>query len=129
MTALKALIVEDHPGLAAMTAETLTLAGIASTHACNAKHAMEYLAIHEPDVILLDIGLPDMSGWDLLHEIKAKYGEHHFPIIVTTAFKDQPHRIIGRLQYVNEYLIKPFRPEDLVKALENVLEIHKVAAV
>ncbi len=129
MSALHALIIEDHPGLAAMTAETLALAGIASTHACNAKHALEYLAINEPDVILLDIGLPDMTGWELLQAIKTSYGEYRFPIIVTTAFSDQPNRIIGRLQYVNEYLIKPFRPEELVNALSKVLETYKFAAV
>ena len=76
----------------------------------------------KPDVLLLDIGLPDMTGWKLLESIKEENDERHMPkVIVITAYGDPANRLIGKLQNVHDYLIKPFTADEVEKVVLGAL--------
>lgn len=122
------LLVEDSPDFAAMTLSVLKHVGIHATHADTGEKALDYLSKNKPDLILLDLNLGGMSGWQVLEFVKDNYGQHEVPVIVVSAFSDNANRIIGRLQYVRHYLVKPFTPQEMFNALDDVLELYKVRA-
>lgn len=124
-TDMNILIVEDSPELAQMTLATLRRVGMKSYHAATGEEAVEAITQHNFDLVLLDLGLPDMSGWDVLRFIRRQYGEYGTPVIVTTAYSDNINRAVGRLQFVNRYLVKPFLPQNLIEAIQDVLELYK----
>ncbi len=75
-----------------------------------------------PDLVLLDIGLPDMTGWQLLDYIREKRGKANMPaVIIITAYGDPANRLVGKLQNVRDYLIKPFTADEVEKVVMKVL--------
>lgn len=122
------LLVEDNPAMAEMIMTCLAHIKVHAQHKATGEEAWELLENHKPDLILLDLSLPKMSGWELLEKVKAKYGGHEIPVIVVTALTDKPNRIIGRLQYVSRYLAKPFTIQELSAAIDDVLELYKIHA-
>ena len=83
-----------------------------------------YHAEH-PDLVLLDLALPDMAGWKVLDTIKEQQRGEKLPaIIVISAYSDAANRLMGKLQSVHSYLIKPFRPDDVEKVVANALGLE-----
>jgi len=126
MAALKVLVIEDMTEYAALTLETLKQIKIEGDWVQTGKEALTYLEKQIPDAILLDLGLPDMTGWDVLTTINEKYAEQHIPIVVLTAHGDNPNRLIGKLQYVSGYIVKPYKPKHLIESLTDILELYKI---
>jgi DNA-binding response OmpR family regulator len=120
------LLVEDTPEFATMTLSALEHFGLQASHADDGEAALKHLADNKPDLILLDLNLGGMSGWQVLEYVKQQHGEHGIPVIVLTAFSDNANRIIGKLQYVNKYLVKPFTPNELFTAISDALELDKM---
>lgn len=129
-TDIHALIVDDTQDFADMIMIALQRAGIEADHAPGGRWALDYLAQHTPDVLLLDIGMPDMSGWQVLEAIKSQYPHTNFPIIMMTAFGDPANKLIGKLQSrVYRYLTKPFEPKALVDTINEAIGAqHSMAA-
>jgi CheY-like chemotaxis protein len=119
----KVLIVEDTTELAEVMEATLQRMGITTKHETHATKALEVFKEYHPDLILLDIGLPDMSGWKLLDTIKEIQKENRPHIVVITAYGDPANRLMGKLQDVTSYLIKPFSPDDVERVVRKVLGI------
>jgi DNA-binding response OmpR family regulator len=117
----KVLILEDTIELAEVMEATLTKMGLESKHETHAGKALELIKTFKPSVILLDIGLPDMSGWKFLDAFKETYKEDRPKFIVITAYGDPANRLMGKLQEVSSYLIKPFEPADVERVVGNVL--------
>ncbi len=116
------LLVEDDPDIAKLTIRALNRAGFETVHVDDGQAAIDYLDVKKPDLILLDLNLPEVSGWEVLDHAKALYGEEGFKVIVTTANGDAANRVIGKLQLVVEYLIKPFVPDQLVSAIQRAMQ-------
>jgi DNA-binding response OmpR family regulator len=115
------LIVEDAVELAQIAQIALHRMGLQTYHAPNGQRALDFLASNRPDLMLLDIGLPGMSGWDILEAIKTNENAT-FPIIILTASGDPVNRLIGRLQErVIRYMVKPFSVDDLARAVREAL--------
>ncbi len=107
------LIVEDTSDLAGIIAEILETLGLDFYHAPDGRAALEFLAEYHPDLILLDIGLPDISGWQVLNTHLEGY-ELFCPVIVLTAFDDPANKLIGKLhKHISVYMTKPFTPSEL----------------
>jgi CheY-like chemotaxis protein len=90
-------------------------------HVEDGEDAVTYLQDHAPALILLDLNLPGMSGWDVLEHLVEIHGENTIPVIVTTAYSDSANRVIGKLQQVYKYLVKPFSPDELRDVVEEAL--------
>ena len=112
-TSRKVLIVEDTTELAEVIAATLERIHIQSVHETHVERALEVYETYHPDVILLDIGLPDKTGWKLLDAIKAREEPNPPAVVVITAHGDPANRLMGKLQGVHSYLIKPFSPDEV----------------
>jgi DNA-binding response OmpR family regulator len=119
------LIVEDTTELAEVIQATLERLGITAYHETHAGKALDIFKKEKPDLILLDIGLPDMSGWKLLDGIKELDKDNMPHFIVITAYGDPANRLMGKLQEVDSYLIKPFSPDEVERVVGKVLGFAK----
>jgi len=115
------LIVEDTADLAEFVKLALEEIGMETFHASDAAKAMTFLDDNKPDLIILDIGLPGISGWELLDVINDRRREDNIKVVVTTAFQDPANRLIGKLQDVDGYLNKPFRFKELKDMVNGLL--------
>jgi CheY-like chemotaxis protein len=123
------LIVEDTAELAEVIEVTLKSSGMAVASVSHGAKALEIIKQYNPDVVLLDIGLPDMTGWKMLEELRAwkseKTDNPEMPtVIVITAYGDPANRLIGKLQGVHSYLIKPFVPAEVEKVVRSALDAN-----
>lgn len=115
------LIVEDTIEFARLTMLTLERIGVRTRHARDGREAVELAMEERPDLILLDLNLPGMSGWQALEKINEHYGQNTIPVIVTTAYSDGANRVVGKLQSVHKYMIKPFKPAELIAVVQSAL--------
>lgn len=114
--------VEDEEGIFELLRLTMEPLPIEFHHAFNGLDAIELISQISPDLLILDIGLPDMNGWDVLKTIMAKDIKPG-KIIVLTAFNAPTHRLIAHLQDVDLYINKPFMPMELRKTVSELLEL------
>jgi CheY-like chemotaxis protein len=91
--------------------------------ASTGNEAIAYLEREVPDLILLDINLPDMYGWEVLDKFRADERLKHAPVIVVTAHKEPVHRLIGSLQSVAVYMHKPIVAEELRRQVTQLLNL------
>lgn len=77
----------------------------------------------KPDLVLLDLMMPGVDGWEVYHNIRGDETTKHIPVIVITAKAQDIDRVLGlHVAKVNDYITKPFRPEDLVESVNRLLE-------
>jgi CheY-like chemotaxis protein len=125
-TGTPVLIVEDTVELAEVIQATLEGMGLEARYATHGKTGLEKLKSLEPQLILLDIGLPDITGWKMLDHIKEHYGDDAMPaVIIITAYGDPANRLIGKLQNIHSYLIKPFTPDQVERIVTMALKGEK----
>jgi two-component system response regulator VicR len=75
-----------------------------------------------PDLVLLDLMMPDMDGWDVYHQIKSEVQTRDIPVIVITAKAQNIDKILGlHIAKVEDYISKPFSPQELLDRVEQVL--------
>lgn len=117
------LVVEDTPAMAQLTLLTLKRGGFEGTHVEDGETAIAFLKDKLPHLILLDLNLPGLSGWDVMEFLVKTYGTGKVPVIVTTAYGDNANRVIGKLQDIYKYMVKPFKPLDLIATIEGALGI------
>ncbi len=119
------LIIEDSVELAEIIQASLHDMELETFHETHGQNGLETFKDILPDLVLLDIALPDIKGWKILDEIRAlvqEYPEVHMPkVIVITAYGDPANRLMGKLQDVNRYLIKPFTPDEVEDVVSTVL--------
>jgi two-component system, OmpR family, response regulator AdeR len=117
------LMIEDTIEYATLNLLVLKKAGFKVQHAPDGETAIKYIDVMRPDVILLDLNLPRVTGWDVLKHLYSTYGEDSTRVIVTTAYSDSANKLVGKLQHIDKYLTKPFTPQDLISAIDTVLGI------
>ncbi|MCL4138679.1 UNVERIFIED_CONTAM: hypothetical protein GTU68_048730 [Idotea baltica] len=112
------LVIEDEPSIADNILYALSTEGFSSKLCQTAAEADEYLASSSPDLILLDIGLPDESGFEFAKRIRK---ECDLPIIFVTARAEEVDRILGLEIGADDYVVKPFSPRELTARIKAVL--------
>jgi CheY-like chemotaxis protein len=116
------LIIEDSVELAEIIEATLQRLDMVTTHETHGGRAFNRYPQIMPDVVLLDIGLPDMTGWKLLEHIRERHAATGMPkVVVITAYGDPANRLIGKLQNVHDYLIKPFTADEVERVVLSAL--------
>lgn len=118
-TRYRVVSVEDDMGIFDIIRASLRKLPIDLEHAGTGKQALALIDQHKPVLVILDISLPDMNGWDVLQGIGSLDMEKP-QVIVLTAFTDPTHRLIGHLQNVT-YMSKPFLPKELSGAVREIL--------
>jgi len=112
------LIVDDDRALAQMLLEILELEGYRVSVAADGEAALEQLTNLSPDLIILDVMLPGMDGFEVLRHVRAK---QDLPVIMLTARGEEAERIQGLTSGADDYIPKPFNPAELVARIHNVL--------
>lgn len=116
----RVISVEDDQGIYELISKTLRSLPVELYHARTGQEALDMVSTLHPDLIVLDIALPDIHGWDVLKQVKQMNGEQP-EVVVLTAHTDPTHRVIGRLQNVNVYMFKPFIPAELREHICKIL--------
>lgn len=119
---LKVVYIEDDPEMINLVTLILSRRGFLVKGAHGGHEGLDLVGIELPDLILLDLMMPDLDGWDLYQQLKAKPETRDIPVIVITA-KSQPiDRVLGlHIAKVDDYISKPFHPEDLLNSIEKVI--------
>ena len=122
MSASHLLIIEDDSRLARMVAEYLGQSGFQVRHADTGGGGLEAVSDSPPDLVILDLMLPDMDGLEVCRRIRALPGEAaRVPLLMLTAKGDPMDRIIGLEMGADDYLPKPFEPRELLARIRAVL--------
>lgn len=116
------LIVEDHAPLLRIIAKCLQRAQYETITARTAEEALLHLAEIIPDLVVSDIMLPGMNGYAFADHIRANARTDLIPIIFLTAKDKRDDRIAGSRAGVDAYIVKPFEPDELVAAIENIFK-------
>lgn len=126
------LIVEDTSELAEVIEATIENMGLEADTAAHGERGLDKFKAMKPDIILLDIGLPDMTGWKFLDNIKEMHKRNEIKemptIIVITAYDDPANRLVGKLQNIHSYLVKPFTPDKVEELIRMALRGEKPEA-
>ncbi|MEG0069756.1 response regulator transcription factor [Cetobacterium sp.] len=117
----KVLIVEDEISLAKVISDSLIKDGFSTVIITRGDQALDSFYTEKPDVILLDINLPGMSGWDICKQIKAI---SQVPIIMVTARDSEFDEIKGLELGADDYITKPFTPKLLTIKLKKIFKLE-----
>ena len=115
---LHVLIIEDEPAIAETLIYACKEAGIASTHALLGHEGIAILRTQAFDFVILDIGLPDMTGFDVCKQIRSF---SNIPILFLTARNHEIDRIVGLEIGADDYVTKPFSPREVVARVKAIL--------
>lgn len=123
MKALKLLLVEDDVSLATTLKERLSKEGYSICWVNSLSKARTELKASIPNLIILDVGLPDGSGFDLAKELQDK--KSNIPFLFLTALASAPERLKGFELGAEEFIPKPFHLKELLLRVKHVLDAHK----
>lgn len=115
------LVVEDEPGIAETIHYALASDGFAPEVCASARQAIERFAAEPPALAILDVGLPDMSGFELLRRLQDLPGGKAVPMLFLTARASEIDRVVGLELGADDYIAKPFSPRELVARVRTIL--------
>jgi len=112
------LVVEDELKIARLVRDYLQQAGFVVLEAGDGPSALSLARAEKPDMVVLDLGLPEMDGLDVARRLRA---DSSVPIIMLTARSEESDRIVGLELGADDYIVKPFSPKELVARIRAVL--------
>jgi DNA-binding response OmpR family regulator len=115
------LIVEDDPDIAELVARYLDKAGFTTERVSSGRDALSAIAARPPDAMVLDLMLPHVDGLEVCRAVRANDASSALPIIMLTARADESERIVGLEVGADDYLAKPFSPNELVARVRALL--------
>lgn len=115
------LVVDDEPDITALVAYHLAKAGYRVSTAANGPDALKAAREEKPDIVILDVMLPGVSGYDVLAELRRREETRDVGVILLTARREEPDRIRGLSLGADDYLTKPFSPAELALRVNGLL--------
>ena len=115
------LVVDDEPDITALVAYHLAKAGYRVSTAANGPDALKAAREERPDIVILDIMLPTVSGYDVLGEMRRREETREVGVILLTARREEADRIRGLSLGADDYLTKPFSPQELTLRVQALL--------
>lgn len=115
------LVVDDEPDIVALVAFHLVRAGFRVSTAANGADALRLARQDRPALIVLDLMLPGMSGLEVLKALREDEESRDIAVLLLTARREEPDRIAGLSQGADDYLTKPFSPQELVLRVRAIL--------
>ncbi|MCF3651250.1 two-component system response regulator CreB [Synoicihabitans lomoniglobus] len=116
--ARRVLIVEDEPSIADTLVYALRTEGFDAVHCLTGRAASAEVARQVPDIVLLDVGLPDTNGFEWCKQLRR---EHTVPVVFLTARSDEIDRVVGLEIGGDDYVTKPFSPRELTARVRAIL--------
>lgn len=119
------LLADDEPGILKVMQTFVSAAGHAVLTARDGKEALEKTQSALPDVVVLDIGMPCLTGFEVAEALRGQKATRDLPIIFVTARKDIDDKLTG-LDLANDYIVKPFEPLELLARINASIRIKKL---
>ena len=116
------LVVDDEPKITRLVRDYLESAGFAVATAVDGEEAVMRVRTEQPDLVILDLGLPRLDGLDVTRRLRR---DDDVPIIMLTARDDETDKLIGLELGADDYVTKPFSPRELVARVRAVLRRHE----
>jgi two-component system response regulator VicR len=115
--------IEDEPPMIDLVKLILKNRGFDVIGALGGKEGLDAIREHQPDLVLLDLMMPEMNGWDVYQQMKADDYMSTIPVIVVTAKAQNIDKVLGlHIAKVQDYITKPFSPAELLKSIDRVLK-------
>ncbi len=122
MTGRRVVYIEDDQEMIDLVVLILTRRGYQVKGAQGGRNGLEIIFQEPPDLILLDLMMPGLDGWEVYQQLKANDKTKNIPVIIVTAKAQAIDRVLGlHIAKVDDYLSKPFRPQELIDSVERVL--------
>jgi len=119
----KVLVVDDSPMQREMISRVLKNVGINVTVASDGLEALEQIQQNCPDLVVLDIVMPRMNGYEVCRWLRSNLGEN-LPVVMCSSKREELDRYWGIKQGADAYIAKPFRPQDLVVTVKQLLRVR-----
>jgi two-component system response regulator VicR len=114
--------IEDEPEMIDLVKLILSRKGFQVVGAMGGREGLEAIQAQKPDLVLLDLMMPDMDGWEVYQKMKADPATKSIPVIVVTAKAQSIDKVLGlHIAKVDDYITKPFGPQELLESVEQVL--------
>ena len=121
----KILIAEDEPDIRDLVKFTLTFAGYTVVAVTNGAEALEAARIEKPDLVLMDVRMPRMTGYEACSAMKADPTLKHIPVVFLSAKGQESEIRVGMDAGAEDYILKPFAPMELSARVGELLEKYK----
>jgi two-component system phosphate regulon response regulator PhoB len=118
---IRILVVEDDPDILHLLIYTLRSAGFNVLSNQDGYEALNAVRIHHPDLIILDLMIPGIDGFEVCKELKRNSGTRSIPVIMLTARGEEIDRIVGLELGADDYVVKPFSPRELLLRIRAIL--------
>lgn len=117
------LCIEDETEMIDLMRLILGRRGYDVRGAASGLEGLKMIRERQPDLILLDLMMPEMDGWEVYQQLKAEEKTKRIPVIVVTAKAQSIDRVLGlHIAKVDDYIAKPFSPQELLTSVEKVLK-------
>ena len=120
------LVVDDDPAVIALLKSFLEERGYQVESACRGEEALEKVSARSPDLVLLDVLMPGLDGFEVCRRLKAGPGSRLVPVILVTALQEKKDRIAGLEAGADDFLSKPFDELELLARCRNLLRIKRL---
>jgi DNA-binding response OmpR family regulator len=115
--------IEDDLEMIDLVTLILSRKGFRVTGAHGGRKGLDIIQQKPPDIILLDLMMPGMDGWDVYQQIKSNEKYRNIPVIIITAKAQDIDKVLGlHIAKVDDYICKPFRPQELIDSVERVIK-------
>jgi DNA-binding response OmpR family regulator len=116
------LCIEDHPEMIELIHLILGRKGFEVVGAAGGREGLQELEENPPDLVLLDLMMPGMDGWEVYQQMRASDRLKEIPVIAVTAKAQEIDRVLGlHIAGMDGFIIKPFGPDELIESVERVL--------
>jgi two-component system response regulator VicR len=116
------IYIEDDPEMIDLVGMILGRRGFEINGVPGGRKGLDQIIADPPDLVLLDLMMPDMDGWDVYQQLKSNEITKNIPVIVITAKAQAIDKVLGlRIAKVDDYITKPFRPQELLDSVDRVL--------
>lgn len=120
----RVIYIEDEPEMIDLVRLILSRKGYDVLGANGGREGLDMIRQEKPDLVLLDLMMPDLDGWDVYQQMKADEATRAIPVIVITAKAQSIDKVLGlHIAKVEDYISKPFSPNELIASVERVLKI------
>ena len=127
--ARRLVYIEDEEEMIDLVRLILVRRGFSVIGANGGREGLELVRKETPDLVLLDLMMPDMDGWDVYQQLKADETTRDIPVIVITAKAQNIDKVLGlTIAKVEDYISKPFSPQELMDSVEKVLAQQQSSA-
>lgn len=116
------MYIEDDQEMIDLVSMILSRRGFEVKGVQGGQAGLNYINTETPDLILLDLMMPDVDGWDIYQQMKSRDNTRNIPVIIITAKAQAIDKVLGlQIAKANDYICKPFRPQELLDSVDKVL--------